>query len=68
GGLIGLLQDGDHIRIDSVENKIEALLSEEEINQRKAQWTPRSLPVQSGYLAKYAKMVASASQGCVTDM
>lgn len=68
GGLIGLLRDGDPIRIDSENNKIEALISEEEISQRRAQWTPRPLSVQSGYLVKYAKMVTSASQGCVTDM
>lgn len=68
GGLIGLLRDGDPIRIDSGNNKIEALISEEEIGQRRAQWTPRPLSVQSGYLVKYAKMVTSASQGCVTDM
>lgn len=43
GGLIGLLRDGDPIRIDSGNNKIEALISEEEISQRRAQWTPRPL-------------------------
>ena len=67
GGLIALLQDGDIIRIDSSQSQIEALLSPEAIRQRRAAWTPRPLPVSSGYLAKYAKTVSSASEGCVTD-
>ncbi len=67
GGLIALLRDGDSIRIDSTLNRIEALLSEEEIQQRRAHWTAPPLPVQSGYLLKYARMVRSASDGCVTD-
>ncbi len=67
GGLIALLRDGDLIRIDSRQNQIEALLSPEEIHLRRAAWKPRPLPVASGYLAKYAKWVSSASEGCVTD-
>jgi dihydroxy-acid dehydratase len=67
GGLIALLKDGDPIRIDSNQNRIEALLPAEEIQQRRAAWQPRPLPVSSGYLAKYAKTVSSATEGCVTD-
>ncbi|MBX2927930.1 MAG: dihydroxy-acid dehydratase [Saprospiraceae bacterium] len=67
GGLIALLQDGDPIRIDSIQNRIEALLPPETIQQRRAVWQPRPLPVSSGYLAKYAKTVSSATEGCVTD-
>ncbi|MCL4143146.1 UNVERIFIED_CONTAM: hypothetical protein GTU68_060056 [Idotea baltica] len=67
GGLIGLLEDGDRITIDAVNNVLKAHLSDEEIDKRKKKWTPRELPVKQGILYKYSKSVASASQGCITD-
>lgn len=67
GGTIGLLQDGDVITIDAVNNRLHVDLSDEEIaKRRKAQVIP-PLKVTSGYLYKYAKTVSSASEGCVTD-
>jgi len=67
GGLIGLLKDGDMITIDAGNNKIDANLSEEEIAKRKAAWTAPAPKHTKGILYKYAKMVSSASEGCVTD-
>lgn len=67
GGLIALVQDGDWITIDAVKNRLEARLDEEEIARRKLAWTAPPLPVSSGLLFKYARFVASASKGCVTD-
>lgn len=67
GGMIGLLQDGDQITIDARSNRLEVALSEEEIAQRRAAWVPRPLRKSSGILYKYAKLVSSASEGCVTD-
>ena len=67
GGLIGLLQDGDEITIDAVNNTIEAHLSDEEIARRRAAWVAPKLNAQQGLLRKYAKTVSSASEGCVTD-
>lgn len=67
GGLIGLLQDGDKITIDSVNNKLEVDLSLEEIEQRRKGWKNPTISVQQGILRKYAKTVSSASEGCVTD-
>jgi dihydroxy-acid dehydratase len=67
GGLIALLQDGDIIRIDAVNNTIAALIQAEEIARRRSFWSPRPLSVQHGYLAKYARLVSSASEGCMTD-
>jgi len=67
GGLIGLVKDGDIIRIDAVVNKIEAKISDEEIAKRRAAWKPKAGPT-SGVLYKYAKCVSPASQGCVTDL
>lgn len=67
GGLIALLRNGDQITIDAVNNKIEAHLSDEEIAERRKNWTPPPLKANSGLLRKYAKTVSSASEGCVTD-
>lgn len=67
GGLIALLQDGDMITIDAKENTLTADLSEEEINERRAQWSTPPLRAQFGLLRKYAHTVSSASEGCVTD-
>ena len=67
GGLIGLLRDGDEIIIDAENNLLEASLSEAEIAERKANWTAPALKANTGILRKYAKTVASASEGCVTD-
>lgn len=67
GGLIGLLKDGDMITIDATQNLIHAHLDDAEIQQRKAAWVAPPLPVHTGWLKKYAHLVASASEGCVTD-
>lgn len=67
GGVIGLLKDHDIITIDAIHNTIDVALSEEEIQERKKSWIEPPLKASSGYLYKYAKTVASASQGCVTD-
>ncbi|MEM6377282.1 MAG: dihydroxy-acid dehydratase, partial [Bacteroidota bacterium] len=67
GGLIGLLKNGDQITIDADNNVIEAHLTDEEIAERRSQWKQPPLKVEFGLLRKYAKTVASASEGCVTD-
>lgn len=67
GGTIALLETGDQIRISAEDNSIDVLLSQEEIAARKANWTPPALKHTKGILYKYAKMVASASKGCITD-
>ena len=68
GGLIGLLEDGDRIKIDAVNNRIEAAVSEAEIARRRADWQPKPSDVSRGILFKYSKNVSSASEGCVTDL
>ena len=67
GGNIGLLKTGDRIRISAEDNTINVLLSDEELAKRKAQWKQPALKHTKGILYKYAKSVASASKGCVTD-
>ena len=67
GGLIGLVQDDDIIEIDAVNNSINLQVDEAEIAARRAIWSQPALKVSKGVLYKYAKSVANASQGCVTD-
>lgn len=67
GGAIGLIQDGDIIKIDAANNSIDVLVSEEELAERKSQWVEPALKHKKGILYKYAKTVSSASEGCVTD-
>ncbi|WP_185217707.1 dihydroxy-acid dehydratase [Sphingobacterium mizutaii] len=68
GGLIGLVQDDDIIEIDAINNSINLQVSDEEIAARRAAWQQPALKVSKGVLYKYAKSVANASQGCVTDL
>jgi len=67
GGTIGLLKTGDKIRISAEDNSINVVLSDEELAERKSQWVEPELKHKKGILYKYAKTVASASKGCVTD-
>ncbi len=68
GGTIGLLKTGDIIRISAEDNSINVLISDEEIAARKENWIAPALKHTKGILYKYAKTVASASKGCVTDL
>jgi dihydroxy-acid dehydratase len=68
GGTIGILKTGDTIKISAEDNSINVLISEEEIAERKEKWIAPPLKHSKGILYKYAKMVASASKGCVTDL
>ncbi len=67
GGAIALVKDGDTIRIDAETNSIEVKVTEEELTARKKEWQPQPLKKTSGSLFKYAKLVSTASEGCVTD-
>jgi dihydroxy-acid dehydratase len=67
GGTIALVQDGDQIVIDAHLNSITLEVSEQELQQRRAQWNAPKLKFDRGVLYKYARTVASASKGCVTD-
>jgi len=67
GGLIGLVENGDIIEIDAVNNTLSLQVSEEIIAERRSRWTQPSLKVSKGVLYKYAKTVSNAAEGCVTD-
>ena len=66
GGLIGLVKDGDLIKINIPERKIELCVDEAEISARKAEFKAPEPKENKGYLAKYAKIVQSASLGAIT--
>ncbi|TYP95888.1 dihydroxyacid dehydratase [Sphingobacterium allocomposti] len=68
GGLIGLVEDDDIIEIDAVNNTLNLHVDEATIAQRRANWVKPALKVTKGVLYKYAKTVADASEGCVTDI
>jgi dihydroxy-acid dehydratase len=67
GGTIGLVQKGDTITIDIDKNLIQLNISDAELEKRKQQWQAPAIKYQSGALAKYAKLVSTASRGAVTD-
>ncbi|MCG8475628.1 MAG: dihydroxy-acid dehydratase, partial [Cytophagales bacterium] len=67
GGTIALVENGDRIRVDAVNNKIELLISDQELENRKKRWKQPPYKAQSGVLAKYIRSVKPASEGCVTD-
>ncbi|MDB5003468.1 MAG: dihydroxy-acid dehydratase [Mucilaginibacter sp.] len=67
GGAIALIKDEDKIIIDAVTNRINVILSDEEMAARKAAWIQPKLKVTKGLLYRYAKTVSNAAEGCVTD-
>ena len=68
GGAIGLLEDGDIITIDAETNTLSVDLSDSEIEIRKTKWVQPAYKFTKGVLFKYIKSVATASEGCVTDI
>ena len=67
GGPIALVEEGDIIKINIPENKLDFVISEEELAARKAKWQPREPKVTTGYLARYAKMVTSGNRGAILE-
>ena len=67
GGNIALIEDGDSITIDAVNNTIDVNISEKDLMNRKSNWIKPNLKFNSGILYKYCKNVSNASNGCVTD-
>ena len=65
GGPIGLLKNGDTIRIDAEKGTLEVDLSDAELAERRKQWKPRKHDYQSGALWRYAQTVSDAEQGAV---
>ena len=68
GGPIGLLKNGDEITIDASRREINVNISDAEMEKRRAAWKAPKPKYKRGVLAKYAKLVSSASLGAVTDL
>ncbi len=68
GGAIALVQEGDTITIDAPARLLHLHVSDEELEQRRANWQPLKPRYTTGVLAKYAKLVSSSSVGAVTDL
>ena len=68
GGPIALIEEGDIIKIDIPNNKLDVDISEEEMEARRAKWQPREPRVKEGYLLRYAALVTSGNRGAVLDL
>jgi dihydroxy-acid dehydratase len=65
GGLIGLLQNGDRLRVDIPGRRLEADISPEEAERRRSAWQPVQKEIDSAFLRRYVRMAASAAKGAV---
>jgi dihydroxy-acid dehydratase len=63
GGPIALVRDGDRIRIDIEKRRLDV---DADLDERRVVWKPPPARYQAGVMAKYAKLVSSASEGAVT--
>lgn len=68
GGPIAFIRSGDTITADADRLTLDVEVAPEEMARRKSEWVAPPLKVGAGYLLKYAKLVESASRGCITDM
>ena len=68
GGPIGVVEEGDIISIDIDNHELNVLVSDQEMEARKAKWQPRTPQVTTGYLARYASLVTSADRGAVLQV
>lgn len=67
GGTIALVQEGDSITIDAHKLLIQLNVSDEDLAKRRAAWTPPAPRYRKGLLAKYTRLVSTASRGAITD-
>ena len=67
GGPIALVESGDKITIDAISNTIDVHLSDQELADRRSNWTMPDYKAKRGTLYRYIKTVKTASEGCVTD-
>ena len=68
GGPIALVEEGDMINIDIPGLKLELLVSDEVLEERRAKWQPRQPQVTTGYLTRYCEMVTSGNRGAVLEV
>ena len=68
GGNIALVEEGDIIKINIPNNTIDFVVSDEELERRRANWKPRQPKITTGYLARYASMVTSGNRGAILEI
>ena len=68
GGNIALVEEGDIIQINIPENTIHMVVSDEELEARRAKWQPREPEIKTGYLARYREMVTSGNRGAILEI
>lgn len=68
GGPIALVEEGDIIKINIPELKLELDVTEEELENRRKRWQPKEPNVKTGYLARYASMVTSGNRGAILEI
>jgi len=66
GGPLALLRDGDVVRIDARDRRMDVLVDDAELSRRRAAWTPPPSRHPAGLLGKYARLVGQANEGAVT--
>nr|WP_300094613.1 dihydroxy-acid dehydratase [Sedimentibacter sp.] len=68
GGNIALVEEGDIIKIDMLKNTIDFVVSDEELDKRRANWQPREPRITTGYLSRYRALVTSGNRGAVLEV
>ena len=68
GGIIGLVREGDRIRIDIPGRELTLLVDDEELNRRRQDWKPYPKEITSSILRRYSRMASSAAKGAVTKI
>jgi dihydroxy-acid dehydratase len=68
GGNIALIENGDIIQIDIMASSINFVISDEELERRRANWKPRQPKITTGYLARYAALVTSGNRGAILEV
>lgn len=68
GGNIALIENGDIIQIDIMANEINFVISDEELEKRRANWKPRKPKIVTGYLSRYAALVTSGNRGAILEI
>jgi dihydroxy-acid dehydratase len=66
GGVLGLVEEGDRVRVDIPARSLDVLVDDATLEERRGRWSPQPVRYPKGALAKYARLVGSASNGAVT--
>lgn len=68
GGNIALVEEGDLIKINIPENTLDFVISDQELQERRAKWQPKEPQITTGYLKRYASLVTSGNRGAILEV